>query len=71
MKINLLNFTNPIKKVTFNGRREDRNTTQQLKQDNDYSLTENNQTKITAAIENLSKEKENQTTDFFWMLLKT
>ncbi len=57
MKINLLNFTNPIKKVTFNGRREDRNTTQQLKQDNDYSLTENNQTKITAAIENLSKEK--------------
>lgn len=57
MKINLLNFTNPLKKVTFNGRREDRNTTQQLKQDNDYSLTENNQTKITAAIENLSKEK--------------
>src|SRR5574344_2030423 len=40
----------------FKGRREDRNTTNQLKQDNDYALTSNNQINITKAIKNLGKE---------------
>lgn len=40
----------------FKGRREDRNTVQQLKQDNNYSLTENNKIRISNAINNLADE---------------
>ena len=40
----------------FKGRREDRNTVQQLKQDNNYSLTENNKIRISKAINNLADE---------------
>ena len=50
MKIGIIN-------VNFKGRREDRNTVSQLKTDNDYSLTENNSSRINKAIENLSNEK--------------
>ena len=39
--------------TTFKGIREDRNTASQLKQDNKYSLTDNNQKRISKAIENL------------------
>ncbi len=52
MKLNLFTPSKP----TFKGRREDRNTVEQLKKDNNYSLTENNQIKINKAIDNLSKE---------------
>lgn len=52
MKLRVFNQITP----TFKGRREDRNTVKQLKQDNDYSLTENNKIRINKAIDNLSKE---------------
>lgn len=52
MKLNLFNQSLPI----FKGRREDRNIVNQLQQDNNYSLTENNQLRINKAIDNLSKE---------------
>ena len=39
--------------TAFKGIREDRNTASQLKQDNKYSLTDNNQKRISKAIENL------------------
>ncbi len=52
MKLNLFTPSQP----KFKGRREDRNTVEQLKKDNNYSLTENNQIKINKAIDNLSKE---------------
>ncbi len=52
MNLNFLHSINPA----FKSRREDRNAVQQLKQDNNYSLTENNKTRINNAIDNLSKE---------------
>ena len=52
MNLNFLHSINPA----FKSRREDRNAVQQLKQDNNYSLTENNKTKINNAIDNLSIE---------------
>ena len=52
MNLNFLHSINPV----FKSRREDRNAVQQLKQDNNYSLTENNKTRINNAIDNLSKE---------------
>lgn len=39
--------------ITFRSIREDRNTAEQLKKENDYSLSENNQKKISKAIDNL------------------
>ena len=39
--------------ITFRRIREDRNTAEQLKKENDYSLSENNQKKISKAIDNL------------------
>ena len=39
--------------TAFKGIREDKNTASQLKQDNKYSLTDNNQKRISKAIENL------------------
>ena len=53
MKLNLFNQVTP----SFRGRREDKNTVQKLKQDNNYSLTENNQIRINKAIDNLANEK--------------
>lgn len=44
-----------INTLAFKSIREDRNTTEQLKQENDYALTENNQKRISKAIENLSE----------------
>ena len=52
MKLNLFTPSQPA----FKGRREDRNTVEQLKKNNNYSLTENNQIRINKAIDNLSKE---------------
>jgi len=52
MKLGMFNSFAP----GFKGKREDRNTTNQLKNDNDYALTSNNQTKITNAIKNLGNE---------------
>lgn len=52
MKLSLFTPSQPA----FKGRREDRNTVEQLKKDNNYSLTENNQIKINKAIDNLAKE---------------
>jgi hypothetical protein len=43
------------KQLNFKSTREDRNTTAQLKKNNDYSLTEPNQRRINQAIENLAK----------------
>ena len=60
MKIDILNFTLPhISRVipSFKSRREDRNTITQLTQENDYSLSENNQKRIEKAIDNLAQEK--------------
>lgn len=48
----------------FRGRREDRNTVSQLKQDNAYALTEPNQRKINTAIENLQKYSDKENVDF-------
>lgn len=60
MKVNL--FTQ--KPTTFKGVREDRNTTAQLKQNNDYSLTEPNQRRINKAIENLAKQRGEENIKF-------
>lgn len=60
MKIDILNFTLPhISRVipSFKSRREDRNTITQLTQENDYSLSENNQKRIEKAMNNLAQEK--------------
>lgn len=59
MKVNL--FT---QRPTFKGVREDRNTTAQLKQNNDYSLTEPNQRRINKAIENLAKQRGEENIKF-------
>ena len=48
----------------FLGRREDRNTTSQLKHDNNYALTEPNQRKIGNAINNLSKYSDEENLKF-------
>ena len=53
MKVTFLNNKTP----NFKGVREDRNTTAQLKQNNNYSLTEPNQRRINKAIENLAKQQ--------------
>lgn len=60
MKLNLLNHVTP----SFRGRREDKNTVNQLKQDNNYSLTENNQIRINKAIDNLANEKGGKNVKF-------
>ena len=48
----------------FRGRREDRNTVSQLKQDNAYALTEPNQRRINTAIENLQQYSDKENIDF-------
>lgn len=53
MKINSI-ITSKL--LSFQGKREDRNTTNQLAKDNKYSLTDNNRSRIEKAIENLSNE---------------
>ena len=53
-----------INQISFKGRREDRNTIAQLTKNNEYSLTENNQTRINNAIENLSKESDESNIKF-------
>lgn len=58
MKINKINI------ISFKSIREDRNTTEQLKNENDYSLTENNQKKISKAIDNLGQEKGAKNIEF-------
>ena len=45
-----------INTFAFKGIREDRNTTEQLKKENDYSLTDNNQKKISKAIKNIGEK---------------
>ena len=59
MKINFYCY-----KMGFLGRREDRNTTSQLKHDNNYALTEPNQRKIGNAINNLSKYSDEENLKF-------
>ncbi|MCM1265544.1 MAG: hypothetical protein NC200_05020 [Candidatus Gastranaerophilales bacterium] len=59
MKVNFITQS-PI----FKGVREDRNTTSQLKQNNDYSLTEPNQRRINKAIENLAKQRGEENIQF-------
>lgn len=59
MKVNFITQS-PI----FKGVREDRNTTEQLKQNNDYSLTEPNQRRINKAIENLAKQRGEENIKF-------
>jgi len=54
---------NPIK-VSFLGKREDRNTVSQLARNNNYSLTEVNQRRINEAIDNLSKVKSKSNMEF-------
>lgn len=53
MKVNFI----LAKTQAFKGVREDRNTVSQLRNDNDYSLTEPNQRRINKAIENLAKQR--------------
>ena len=53
-----------ISTFAFKGIREDRNTTEQLKKENDYSLTDNNQKKISKAIENLGKNNSEKNIEF-------
>ena len=48
----------------FLGRRKDRNTVEQLTQNNDYNLNHNNQIRINKAIENLSKSSDKETVEF-------
>jgi len=43
--------------TAFKSIRDDRNAAEQLKTENDYSLTENNQKRISKAIDNLGEEK--------------
>jgi len=59
MKVNLY-----LHQPAFKGVREDRNTTAQLKQNNDYSLTEPNQRRINKAIENLAKQRGEENIKF-------
>lgn len=56
--------TNILSNIKFKGIREDRNTINQLKEDNDYSLNEPNQRKINAAIDNLAKQKGEENIQF-------
>ena len=53
-----------IKALSFKGTREDRNIVEQLKQNNDYSLTENNQKRISKSIENLAQNKGEKNLEF-------
>lgn len=59
MKVNLF-LQNP----NFKGIREDRNTVSQLKENNNYSLTEPNQRRINKAIENLAKQRGEENIKF-------
>lgn len=59
MKLNKI-----INTIAFKSIREDRNTTEQLKKENDYSLSENNQKKISKAIDNLGEEKGAKNIEF-------
>lgn len=59
MKVNLF-----VQSPSFKGVREDRNTVSQLKQNNNYSLTEPNQRRINKAIENLAKQRGEENIKF-------
>ena len=59
MKVNLY-----INQPVFKGRREDRNTVSQLKNNNNYALNEPNQRKINQAIENLANYPGEENLDF-------
>lgn len=48
----------------FRGRREDRNTASQLKNNNNYALNEPNQRRINNAIDNLSKYSDEENIEF-------
>ena len=53
-----------INTLAFKGIREDRNTTAQLKNKNEYSLTDNNQQRISKAIENLGENNGEKNVKF-------
>ena len=53
-----------INTLAFKGIREDRNTTEQLKRENNYSLTDNNQKKISKAIESLGENSGERNVKF-------
>lgn len=53
-----------LKTLVFKGVREDRNTIEQLKKENDYSLSENNQKKISKAIDNLGQSSDEKNVEF-------
>lgn len=53
-----------LKTFVFKGVREDKNTIEQLKKENDYSLTENNQKKISKAIDNLGQSSDEKNVKF-------
>ena len=59
MKINFYGF-----QTAFKGRREDRNTASQLRNNNNYALNEPNQRKINQAIENLSNYSGEENVEF-------
>lgn len=63
MKINF-NIGYGTKQQNFKGVREDRNTVAQLKENNNYSLTEPNQRRINKAIENLAKQRGEENIKF-------
>lgn len=62
MKVNF--FVQNPKTPNFKGVREDRNTVSQLKENNNYSLTEPNQRRINQAIENLAKQRGEENIKF-------
>lgn len=53
-----------LKTLVFKGVREDRNTVEQLKKENDYSLSENNQKKISKAIDNIGQSSDERNVKF-------
>ena len=59
MKVNFF-----VQTPGFKGIREDRNTVSQLKENNNYSLTEPNQRRINKAIENLAKQRGEENIKF-------
>lgn len=60
MKINSITQSTPM----FKSVREDRNTVSQLKENNNYSLTDPNQRRINKAIENLAKQRGEENIKF-------
>ncbi len=62
MKVNF--YTQIPQTHNFNGIREDRNTVSQLKENNNYSLTEPNQRRINQAIDNLAKQRGEENIKF-------